>query len=73
MKKLFRLTISLVLVAVGVGVSIFSVVQLIRGNWIWLIILIAAGAVGTAGVRIAIGDRPRDIIRDLLFVLMRTH
>lgn len=73
MKKILKFTISLTLLLGGIIVSIFSVMQMIAGDWIWLIIFIAAGAVATAGFRIMVGGRLRDIIRDLLFVLMRTH
>ncbi|HKX73337.1 MAG TPA: hypothetical protein VJM32_04955 [Candidatus Saccharimonadales bacterium] len=72
-KQITRILLCVFFTVIGLWIAYFSILQLIGGQWLWLIILIAAAAIITAGVRIGIGDRPKDIARDLLFVLFRTH
>jgi hypothetical protein len=51
----------------------FAISKIVQGDWLWFLVAIAGGATATAGVRLLMGDRLRDVLKDLLFVLVRTH
>ncbi len=73
MKRIVRLLIGVATAVIGICIFAASIYQITQGNWLWVIAAIGAGAIATAGVRVASGDRLRDVIEDLLFVLMRTN
>jgi hypothetical protein len=73
MKRIIAALIGVLVAALGAYALFVSMSQLLHGQWIWFVLVIASGAVILFGVRLARGDKLRDILDDLLFVLMRTN
>lgn len=73
MKKIVLRIVGAITASFGVYTMIFSGYQVYLGQWIWLPIALACGAIMMCGIRVIQGDKPKEILRDLLFVLVRTH
>lgn len=73
MKKIIRITIGTIITICGLAATAFIGSLISKGNLLWLPLAIAAGGLAVAGIRVGKGDRIRDILRDLLFVLVRAH
>jgi hypothetical protein len=71
--RLFYIILGCLLTLIGVIIFGYSIYWLYKGQWIWFIILLAGGAIANAGIRFILGDKPKEIMRALLFVLIRTH
>lgn len=73
MKTIIRIIIGVMLVLCGALIVAVSIYYTLQGQFLWLVVLLAAAALATAGVRLVMGDRLRDILEDLLFVFIRTN
>jgi hypothetical protein len=73
MKRIIAIIIGLVITAFGAYALFVSMSQLLQGQWIWFVLVIASGALILFGVRLTRGEKLRDILDDLLFVLIRTN
>ncbi|HSE61192.1 MAG TPA: hypothetical protein VLA88_02770 [Candidatus Saccharimonadales bacterium] len=73
MKKTIQILSGTLIIASGLIATFISFSELLKGQWLWLILAIAAMAVAAAGWRILLGHRLKDILHDLLFVLIRTN
>ncbi len=73
MNKITRIIFGSILIVCGIGTVVFSGYQVLQGELLWFLVAIAGGVLAMGDVRIAAGDKLRDILEDLLFVLMRTH
>jgi hypothetical protein len=73
MGKILRIVTGGVITAASLLIIGLCGYEVLQGQWLWIIIAIAGGAFGVAGIRIILGDRLMDILKDLLFVFVRTH
>lgn len=72
MKRISSIIIGLSFMCFGAIALLLSTDQTFAGNYIWIPVMIASGALILAGARIARGEKLKDIVHDLLFVLIRT-
>jgi hypothetical protein len=73
MEKYLRIIIGGIIAATGLFIVGLCGYEVLQGQWLWIVIAIAAGAFVVAGIRVMLGDRLKDILKDLLFVFVRTH
>jgi hypothetical protein len=72
MKRVARTVVGVLAAVGGVGAASLGVYEVLRGQWIWFMVIAIGGTLVLAGVRVATGAKVRDVVKDLLFVFMRT-
>lgn len=73
MKKVMRIISGAIVTACGLSAMVLGGYFALRGNWVWITIIIAGASLVVAGVRLVAGHNLKDILRGLLFVLIRSH
>lgn len=69
MKELFTVLCATALIFVGLAASVFCAYQMFLGQWAWFLLLLGAFGILFSGIQIARGERPGEVVKDLLFIL----
>jgi hypothetical protein len=70
MKKLLQTLLGYLLALVGIVLVAVSVQPLLRAQWLWLSVVLVAGIIGWTGVRIAQGESIKNVLKDVLEMIM---
>lgn len=69
-KKVLKIIIGYIVLLFGAWAVAVSSWQTLHGEWLWAVLVIVGAVLGWAGFRITRGDRVKQVLKDLVSMLM---